>query len=308
MAQKLCWGWGEEFVATSTRLVAYLPVNAARNTYPHTDEAAALAKRLKELLVVRRNAPFFFFCVCVLTPACWGQVDAQLYAWANQRLTAQLAALDQRSLASRRADLAQATAALADECNGIAVGSAAGSRRRLVGLREARRARDRARLRARHGRLAADPSENAAASAAGNATAAAVSAAGGGRRRAAGDDGRWPAPPTRHPGPPARKPKVESSGSGGGGGGGLAKGLHAKSTSAHTRTHPRLSSLPLCLVSSCVCFTFLRFVRSVFFLSFVGAAVPAVAWPLPLPRRVRRRCARGTGSKPSATAAPTSPH
>jgi hypothetical protein len=51
MAQKLCWGWGEA-VATSTRLVEYLPVNAARNTYPHTDEASALAERLKELLVV----------------------------------------------------------------------------------------------------------------------------------------------------------------------------------------------------------------------------------------------------------------
>jgi len=65
------------------------------------------------------------------------QVDEQLYAWANRRLTAQLAAIDPRikgtdrgpteSLASRRAALARAAASLADECSGLAAGSAAAS-------------------------------------------------------------------------------------------------------------------------------------------------------------------------------------
>jgi hypothetical protein len=70
MAQKLCWGWGdvdlsEENAAafSSSPLpsrvvqplphVAYLPVNSARTSYTHTNETAALATRLKGLLVVR---------------------------------------------------------------------------------------------------------------------------------------------------------------------------------------------------------------------------------------------------------------
>jgi hypothetical protein len=158
------------------------------------------------LLLIAVSISLSFFFIWALAAAAVCQVDEQLYAWANHRLTAQLAAIDPRiqgtgrgpteSLASRRAALARAKASLADECSGLAAGSAAASaaasegraggrrRRRLVGLQVAQRARGRTRL--------AVPNA-VAAGAAGNATRAASGAAAadgttvGEQRRLAGE-------------------------------------------------------------------------------------------------------------------------